>query len=836
MKRKERMQMLRINGGIGICREVSRESRSSMNPSRMNDKKKRTKGAKEAKGPKIDMDNSRIMTFGYDSDLTDSATVAGLENWAESLIHGLSEVRTSEEEQARPLLIVCHSLGGLVARKAMSQLPASNIKGSTLSQCGLVFLATPHTGTTKADWCNFIVAAAGAVAGVRPEVVSLLQSFNPASVWDKKAFLKLSPRPPFRCFAEGCKKPIKGTYQHVVTQGSASLDPENPALMIPQDHSGICKFGTKLGAYITVSSTLNQVFSEVTCRLEPEQGEEHRMFGHPRFVAHAYPPNKNSWWEGSEMNEIQYRLTLQTPLVGRNEEMSKLEMTVTQPPTRPKLTVVKGIAGIGGFRKAELMMRFAAKHRYRRNISFLRAHNSKKLEDALATVCHSIGFDMIENPNVNWERWRWTDTPERIQIFLDWLGKDFNKDSLLILDDAEIFGAASIQNALKYPAWHIVMSTRDSDLKGPGRESQDLRLAPLTDNDKALLLQNSLTQNVIPFLLEHLGTFDNPTEEFVRILDNGTGEERKIFFKFVARDRTDRSLLDAFNSSVELLKQKEGSENAVKLLQLLPYLRTDDDCIDSFLRTSKKGLLLQTDVSPHGAVLRSEYLVVSKWLEKLRDVLLFVSDWPRRSKRLDVHPLVLQFAQLLPSDEVRRHQIRNLLQLFYEFNQRQGEVHVIPHVNHCLGICSRFEISPRDLGLSLNVISWLETVSTGVTKPAEPSNNPFIQESDSIADKTRGFILLCARTQKKLKDVDSQLGNGGQNHQLVLKCVGTFRELKGSLRHEEAYCGLQPLAQQLEDAVGSLSEMVRSMSIYPELPLELDSFRGRCRALDKTSA
>jgi hypothetical protein len=606
------------------------------------------------------------------------------------------------------------------------------------------------------------------------------------------------------------------------------------------------------------------------------------MFGHPRFVAHAYPPNKNFWWEGSEMNEIQYRLTLQTPLVGRNEEMSKLEMTVTQPPTRPKLTVVKGIAGIGyttlppglvsfadrEFRKTELLMRFAAKHRYRRNIFFLRAHNSKKLEDALATVCHSIGFDMIENPNVNWERWRRTETPERIQIFVDWLGKGLNKDSLLILDDAEIFGAASIQSALKYPAWHIVMSTRDSNLKGPGRESQDLRLAPLTDNDTTLLLQNSLSdlspedsqlfngrdfqslaraiqghplaaQNVIPFLLEYLGTFDNPTEEFVRILDNGTGEERKIFFKFVARDRTDRSLWDAFNSSVELLKQKEGSENAVKLLQLLPYLRTDDDCIDSFLKTSKKGLLPQADISPHGAILRSEYLVVSKWLEKLRDVSLFVSDGPRRSKRLDIHPLVLQFAQLLPSDEARRHQIKDMLQLFYEFYQRQAEDYVIPHVNHCLDICSRFEISPRDLDLSLDVISWLETVSKGVTQPTKPSrtsqqlNNPFMQESDSIADKTKGFILQCARAQKKLKDSDFQAGNGQNQHHLILKCVGSFRELKGSLRHEDAYFCLQPLAQQLEDAVGSLSEMVRSMSIYPELPLELDSFRGRCRALEE---
>lgn len=47
--------------------------------------------------------------------------------------------------------------------------------------------------------------------------------------------------------------------------------------MIPQDHSGICKYSTKLGAYITVSSALNQVFSEITGRLQPEQDGGHRV-------------------------------------------------------------------------------------------------------------------------------------------------------------------------------------------------------------------------------------------------------------------------------------------------------------------------------------------------------------------------------------------------------------------------------------------------------------------------------------------------------------------------------------------------------------------------------
>ncbi|PNP85063.1 hypothetical protein FNYG_01588 [Fusarium nygamai] len=61
--------------------------------------------------------NSRIMTFGYDSDVTDRSTVMELENWAETLLRSLNEVRTGGEEKTRPLLLVSHSLGGLVVRK-----------------------------------------------------------------------------------------------------------------------------------------------------------------------------------------------------------------------------------------------------------------------------------------------------------------------------------------------------------------------------------------------------------------------------------------------------------------------------------------------------------------------------------------------------------------------------------------------------------------------------------------------------------------------------------------------------------------------------------------------
>ncbi|KAM5359546.1 hypothetical protein ACJZ2D_014402 [Fusarium nematophilum] len=799
---------------------------------------------------------SRVMTFGYDSDLTDKKSLMSLEHWAVTLLHDLDQVRTAEQEKKRPLILVCHSLGGLVVRKAMTLLSTSGIKGISLSRCGLVFLATPHTGTTKADWNDCILLTAQAAVGIRPDILHHLQAFNPVSVWDKRAFFKLNPQPPFRCFAEGRKQTIKGIDQTIVTQDSATLDPEHPAFVIMEaSHSTICKMRSKFGRFQSISLGINEVFIE--------------MFGHPRFVAHAYPPQGEFWWEGSDMNETQYRLALDTRLAGRDEEMSKLKTTLTEPPTRPKLTAVKGIAGIG---KTELLMKFAVEQRHRGNIFFLRAQNTRTLEDALADVCNSIGFDMIEDSNVNWERWQRTPTPERIQIFVNWLGEDCNRDSLLILDDAELFGAASIQAALKYPAWHIVMSTRDSNIRWTDREFRDIRLPPLTLSDTVSILEGWLNklqedeieilprkdlgslaqvvhghplaaQNAVPFLIDHFATSDNAIEEFVRLFEHGNLDEKEVFFKFRAKDR---SLWDAFNASLKQLALQEDSESAVQLLHLLPYLRTDDDSIDPFLKMRKRGLTKRPGISNHATLLQSEYLIISKWLEKLRGVSLYITAGPPRSRSLNIHPLVLQFAQLLLDEEARKDRMRAVLEVFYELNERQGgnsHGHIVPHVNHCLQICSHLDISLRDLGLASDVALWLDQFSGARGQQKEStfdytnrieSENPFGDTTGLLAAKADHFVMLCAATQNQLEVSGFQDGHG-QVQSMVIKCVTSFKGLKNDLTKAGDHRCLGILAS-LGEAVDSLSQMVRSTNLYPDLCMELDEFRRHCNISGKQKA
>ncbi|KAM5344940.1 hypothetical protein ACJ41O_010802 [Fusarium nematophilum] len=450
---------------------------------------------------------------------------------------------------------------------------------------------------------------------------------------------------------------------------------------------------------------------------------------------------------------------------------------------------------------------------------------------------------MIEDSNVNWERWQRTPTPERIQIFVNWLGEDCNRDSLLILDDAELFGAASIQAALKYPAWHIVMSTRDSNIRWTDREFRDIRLPPLTLSDTVSILEGWLNklqedeieilprkdlgslaqvvhghplaaQNAVPFLIDHFATSDNAIEEFVRLFEHGNLDEKEVFFKFRAKDR---SLWDAFNASLKQLALQEDSESAVQLLHLLPYLRTDDDSIDPFLKMRKRGLTKRPGISNHATLLQSEYLIISKWLEKLRGVSLYITAGPPRSRSLNIHPLVLQFAQLLLDEEARKDRMRAVLEVFYELNERQGgnsHGHIVPHVNHCLQICSHLDISLRDLGLASDVALWLDQFSGARGQQKEStfdytnrieSENPFGDTTGLLAAKADHFVMLCAATQNQLEVSGFQDGHG-QVQSMVIKCVTSFKGLKNDLTKAGDHRCLGILAS-LGEAVDSLSQM-----------------------------
>lgn len=87
-------------------------------------------------------------------------------------------------------------------------------RGVQLDRCGLLFLSTPHSGTTEADWNALLLDIANVSWGVRLEIVDSLREFNPTSEsQDQYANMKI--KPPFAALYETQKTKVGGFNRHV---------------------------------------------------------------------------------------------------------------------------------------------------------------------------------------------------------------------------------------------------------------------------------------------------------------------------------------------------------------------------------------------------------------------------------------------------------------------------------------------------------------------------------------------------------------------------------------------------------------------------------------------
>lgn len=102
---------------------------------------------------------ARIMTFGYDSTVLLSKSVAEIEDKALELLNQFSLERTSlkpAESTGRPIVFIGHSLGGILVKKAIilahERSDEPEYKDVLDNTKGIAFLGTPHRGSDSAWW------------------------------------------------------------------------------------------------------------------------------------------------------------------------------------------------------------------------------------------------------------------------------------------------------------------------------------------------------------------------------------------------------------------------------------------------------------------------------------------------------------------------------------------------------------------------------------------------------------------------------------------------------------------------------------------------------------
>ena len=123
---------------------------------------------------------ARIMTYGYDSTVVFGSSRMSIDDFSLDLLSRLSLVRQESAEKKRPVIFICHSLGGLVFKQALisAKLQGNNYRNILESIHGVVFMGTPHRGSRSASHARLlskIINTATLGRGVRSELLEFLK-------------------------------------------------------------------------------------------------------------------------------------------------------------------------------------------------------------------------------------------------------------------------------------------------------------------------------------------------------------------------------------------------------------------------------------------------------------------------------------------------------------------------------------------------------------------------------------------------------------------------------------------------------------------------------------
>ncbi|KAI0438650.1 hypothetical protein F4803DRAFT_554835 [Xylaria telfairii] len=219
---------------------------------------------------------ANVLVYGYNADVYSKKHGSNpSDNFiymhAQTLVTSLTHYRKDELTSSNPIIWVCHSLGGILVKRAL--LYSNDLRTSQhedyrslyVSTYGMVFLGTPHTGSDIASWGTVLQAMSDAVVPrsfFQSESVLLktLKRDNETLQNINNHFLDIYQRFKILMAHENHKTDLKGTKMLVVDATSAG--PQLPGVTyyaIEATHSGMCKFDSKNApGYRTIATAIRE--------------------------------------------------------------------------------------------------------------------------------------------------------------------------------------------------------------------------------------------------------------------------------------------------------------------------------------------------------------------------------------------------------------------------------------------------------------------------------------------------------------------------------------------------------------------------------------------------
>ena len=173
---------------------------------------------------------------------------------AQTLIAQLYADRKLERQDEKPIIFLCHSLGGLVVKRALSYSSLRSLDKITHIQSiftctyGILFFGTPHQGSSKAKLLGTLQKLASTIvpkqiSQFKSSLVSALEEESETLQNITDYFIPLIKHFRLCFFWEQEKTDLKYTKEYIVERESAAPNFDNTERSgISADHSGMVKF------------------------------------------------------------------------------------------------------------------------------------------------------------------------------------------------------------------------------------------------------------------------------------------------------------------------------------------------------------------------------------------------------------------------------------------------------------------------------------------------------------------------------------------------------------------------------------------------------------------
>ncbi|KAJ9157629.1 hypothetical protein NKR23_g352 [Pleurostoma richardsiae] len=407
------------------------------------DKEERNWLIHEAFLPKL-VPTARIMMFSYNSNAVFSASSGTVNDHARNLLEQLRQKRRKEDPN-RPIIFICHSLGGLLVKRAIVMAYNTDLyKPIYTSTKGVIFFATPHGGGNNVQVGNIAVSIFRTLINSNDNsYMESLKKNSLCSQGNRSDFIQRAKDFQFISVIETRK--TKGVT--VVSREDSILglaDDKETKITVDADHSDACKFWDPDG----------RAFSMVKDAIE--EMAENAIASAPAAPAPA----------PAALTQVTLVPYLEnTKFQGREREISRVHQYFMpqpgQPSGRQRRLILQGFAGIG---KTSIALQYSIEH-------------GNQYEGVFWVTASSQ--DAIEREYAKLEE----EIKKRTSIgFKDWCS---SKKWLLIidnLDDPTLFRA---QDMIPSGQGDVLITSRRTDLNQIGTV---IEIPPLEDRVASDLL------------------------------------------------------------------------------------------------------------------------------------------------------------------------------------------------------------------------------------------------------------------------------------------------------------------------------------------------------------